>query len=92
MLWDPTSLQRSSPQSLHLQQRATLGIPQVYKEVLPRVFTSSKEPLLVPDLDVLGYVREVGDPLPLSHLDAFDGSRPVVVQSEVKGPVEPEDL
>ena len=69
-----------------------LGIPQVYKEVLPRVFTSSKEPLLVPDLDVPDYVRKVGNPLPFSHLDTLDRSRPVVLQSKVKGPIEPEDL
>jgi len=69
-----------------------LGIPQVYKEVFPRVFTSSKEPLLVPDLDVLDYVREVGDPLPFFHLDTLDRSRPVVLQPKVKCPIEPEDL
>ncbi len=54
-----------------------LGIPQVHKELFSRVFTSSKEPLLVSDLDVLDYVREVRDPLPLSHLDALDRRRPL---------------
>jgi hypothetical protein len=34
-----------------------LRIPQVYKELLSRDFTSSKEPLPVSDLDVLDYVR-----------------------------------
>jgi len=69
-----------------------LGIPQVYKEVLSRDFTSSKEPLLVPDLDVLDYAREVGDPLPFFHRDTLDRSRPVVLQPKAKGPVVPEDL
>jgi len=69
-----------------------LRIPQVYKELLSREFTSSKEPLLVPDLDVLDYVREVGDPPPFSHFDTLDRSRPIVLQSNLKVPVEPEDL
>jgi hypothetical protein len=69
-----------------------LGIPQVHKELLSRVFISSKEPLLVSDLDVLDYVREVRDTLPLSHLDALDKCRPVVLQLEVKGPIKSKDL
>jgi len=43
-----------------------LRIPQVYKELVSREFTSSKEPLLVPDLDVLDDVREVADVTPVS--------------------------
>jgi hypothetical protein len=69
-----------------------LRIPQVYKELLSRDFTSSKEPLLVSDLDVLDYVREVGDLLPLSHLNTLDGCRPIVLQPILKGPIESEDL
>jgi hypothetical protein len=69
-----------------------LRIPQVYKELLSRVFPSSKEPLLVSDLDVLDYVREVRDPLPLSHLNTLDRGRSVFLQPKVKGPIESEDL
>jgi len=62
-----------------------LRIPQVYKELLSRVFTSSKEPLLVPDLGVLDNVGEVRDP-PSFHLDSLERNRPVVFQPEVKVP------
>jgi len=68
-----------------------LRIPQVYKELVSRELTSSKEPLLVPDLDVLDDVREVADVTPF-HLDTLDRSRPVVLQPNLKVPVEPEDL
>lgn len=68
-----------------------LRIPQVYKELVFREFTSSKEPLLVPDLDVLDDVREVADVTPF-HLDTLDRSRPAVVQPNLEVPVEPEDF
>ena len=57
----------------------SLRIPQDNKELLSRVFTSSKEPLLV--LDNVGEVR---DP-PSLHLDGLERNRPVVLQPEVKG-------
>jgi hypothetical protein len=62
----------------------SLRIPQVNKELLSRVFTSSKEPLFVPDLGVLDNVGEVRDP-PSLHLDGLESNRPVVLQPEVEG-------
>ena len=62
-----------------------LRIPQVNKELLSRVFTSSKEPLLVPDLGVPDNVGEVRDPTSF-HLDSLKRNRLVVFQPEVKVP------
>jgi hypothetical protein len=64
----------------------SLRIPQVNKELLSRVFTSSKEPLLVPDLGVLDNVGEVRDS-PSFHLDSLERNRPVVFQPKVEVPV-----
>jgi len=69
-----------------------LRVPQVYKELVSRKFTSSKEPLLIPDLNVLDDIREVADVTSFSHLDTLDRSRSIVLQSNLKSPVEPEDL
>jgi len=69
-----------------------LRVPQVYKELVSREFTSSKEPLLIPDLDVLDDIREVADVTSFSHLDTLDRSWPVVLQPNLEVPVEPEDL
>ena len=61
----------------------SLGIPQVNKELLSRVFISSKEPIMVPDLGVLNYVEDVRlAPAPL--LDDLERDGPAVLQLEVK--------
>jgi hypothetical protein len=61
----------------------SLGISQVNKELLSRVFTSSKEPILVPDPGVPNYVEDVRV-APVSLLDDLQRDRPVVLQLEVK--------
>jgi hypothetical protein len=61
----------------------SLRIPQVNEELLSRVFTSRKEPLLVPDLDVLDNVGEARLS-PSLYLDILERNRPVVFQHEVK--------
>jgi len=61
----------------------SLRNPQVNAELLSRVFTSSKEPLLVPDLGVPDNVREVRFP-PSLYLHRLERISPVVLQPEVK--------